>query len=289
MNLITSRDIIDLVKNRLPSYFDTQQVSPSVLYPKIAECVRAMGYDHIPPKETCILIENGKGKLPCDYERLCKVEVGQRKVYSRKTPNKGDVYHEEYLLEVDENVSFLLHVDKNNEVYKVVQTRSYETFAWDEFDLVEVNTTLPMSKHSPNKNYVDDGGKSISIHGDVITASFESGLLYMLYIPKAETSEGYLIPDIPKIKNWIVDACMVEAFEYLYYNNDASVYQRLQDARFQLGISEVNAASLYKLPEVQDFYDVSNTLMRRYRRRAETIVYGTRHSRYLRGGRFKYH
>lgn len=265
MNYIKGSEIINRVANKLSTWFDSNQVDESVLYPKIEWAISKMGLKIFPEKSVILEIENGEAILPKDFYKLCMALACVKEVISDPVEI---IYTEEQTvceLNLCETVCDVCTDDCGN-MFKVVQKfpRYHKTFT--SFDILcPTKRSLPecsdncFNFKSRSKNQVD------IINGKMIT-NYNKALVYVEYIAFPEMDGDYLIPDNPTIIEWIEALLVFEVFQVLYFNNEPNILQRMQIAEKDLFVKSENARTLYRRSEFSDFYNMANYMVKRYNR-----------------------
>ena len=264
MNFIPASDIINEIKNKLSVYFENGYLDESLLYRKIRYCVSSIGLKILPKKSKIVKIENFKGGLPSDFYKL-ETAIGCLSYYIKwKDTTVAKTYEKDICeLELCKTECDYCHDDCGRR-YQVIQKFPEYTIEWNEFfDVCISNTSRPFCTDSCFSNNLASYNE-ITIENKVINTNFEKGWVYVEYLATIDTDEDIMIPDYPKIIDWIIDELRVECFEYLYDNGLQDVSQRLGNAKQDLTISKLDARAFFKMNEVKDFYNLGNILVSRY-------------------------
>ena len=102
---------------------------------------------------------------------------------------------------------------------------------------------------SPNKNWRNDG-YNIDIDDEKINVSFRNGEIYLEYYKNMVDEEGnLLVLDHPLVDDYYMWDLKVKILEDIYYNTEADVQQKLQDARNQVVPARGRAKNIVNDPD----------------------------------------
>jgi hypothetical protein len=274
VNYVSSKTLLDEVRNEMPVYFETSKVDESILLPVIRKCVSQMGVGHFKEDKATLTVRQNKAILPKDFHRLSLAISCLGKTYTRPHPTMGIMEQEVGLCKVDECDTFRIHLDECGNMFKIEQQLPYESWSWDQYALMSIEKSSFPSCHATCPNLHSDDPYSITIKNGEIFTNFAEGIVYIEYIVDPNTPNGYDIPDNPKVREWIKETMKLKIFEYLYDNMEPDIENRLGNAKQRANAAELQAISVYKMSEFQQFYELRNRLAARYNARAKSILYG---------------
>jgi hypothetical protein len=277
VHFIPADELLMEVRNKLKSYFEDSSLDDSDMYPIIRACLSAMGGKVYPVGSKVIMIDSYKGFLPDDFHKLI-LALGCANSIVISTPNPNPQLHERILtkeqaLEIGDST---VCESTCGTYFQVVQKfEAYEQVFQDVYPL----------KLSPNSNYYCTSNcwnkqirnaDEIDIKNGCIYTSFQSGSVYIEYLQKLETDDpeekDLLVPDFAPIREWIKAACIKEGLEMLYLNGVSDLERRLQYAKNELSVKEMNAKSFVSMPEFKELYDTRRALYGRFNKFSD-IVY----------------
>lgn len=267
MDSITTDILIEEVVNEMPAYFETNKVDRSVLLPKLKKCVRQLGVGRLSSNVEFVHVKNYKAKLPNDFYLLTSATAcwTRTRIEPIGTPYENQIE----ICEKPVCPTFQIEEDQCGRMYKIVQNLPYESWSWEEFELLGIEKT---SINYCAKNYLkSQSPNTVFIRDKHLHTNFEEALIMLEYVVNPETADGWEVPGHPTITEWLKAEMKVAIFEYLYDNMEPNIEQRLGNARQRAGILELQARSLNKLSEINEFYDLRNILSRRYTSRAKEI------------------
>jgi len=276
-NFITAEELLSEVRNKLTSYFEDSSLDDSNMYPVIRSCLSQMGAKIYPTSSKVIHIRDYKGYLPEDFHKLI-LALGCSTYSMVSTPNPNPQLHETILTkDVPLNLSdATLCKSECGTYYQVVQKfEAYEAVFNDVYPLqVSNNSLYRCAENCWNKQI--KSADQIEIKDNCLYAQFPTGSVYIEYLQKLETDTpddtDLLIPDFAPIREWIKAACIKEGLETLYFNASADVERRLQYAKNELSVREINAKSFLSRPELREMYDTRRVFYGRFNKYND-IVY----------------
>lgn len=277
MKYVKSTELIQEVKNMLDSYFNANKLDESILYRRIRYCLSKIKFEHHPYKDTVLVIEDYKTELPEDLVNLnvallCYKQEAQHPLARyEKVVVTEDV--QEYFdwgeLSVNE-VFERIHSD-NNIIEKVIE-RSQER------DPVIYNTFAPLMLSRQSTQCTDAFKRNqcsthsqANLRNGILHTTVESGRVYIEYFAELEDDGIYMIPDKPRITEWIIADMMYQCLKYLYINGTPDILQRMQFLKQDANLKFLDAMSLVKSNELKDFYGLANALTARYAKSANNI------------------
>jgi len=263
-------DLIEEVKNKLSSFFEQNSMDESVLYARIRYCLSKLKMNHAPQKFTVVEVENCKAELPEDFRKLkLALACFQEKARCHSRFEETVYTEEQHVCELNlcESACDVCH-DECGNMYKIVQKfdRPGLTYTHSNFELL-----CPTKQSSPScakdcLNMMSRNKNEIDIRNGHINTNFDSGMIYIEYVAEFETADDYLIPDNETIKEWIKADMVHELVQTLYWNGEPNMERRYADMKQDLFVKAENARMVYKASEFQEFYNMSNTFIRRFNR-----------------------
>ena len=264
---IDSDVIVNDVKNRMGSYFNSNKVDDSIFPRILRKCVGYMGLKVYPEKKAFLVVSGSKALLPKDFKRLSLALA----CYSgtRYLQDPRQVHTQEQII-CDWNDCDLpteVWQDCDGNMFKIVQTINLDKFEFREFEVLR-----PSRGSFPgcDKNCFNLGSRSSNEfelrerngQWEMLT-NFENGQIYVEYFADLEQEFGFKIPDNEKVKDWIFEELRKEVYSYLYDNGE-DVMQRLNESKQELVIKHAIAQEIYNRREVSEYYNTANRLARRY-------------------------
>jgi hypothetical protein len=277
VHFITADELLMEVRNKLSSYFEDSSLDDSNMYPIIRSCLNQMGAKVYPIGTKIIHINDYKGYLPPDFHKLI-LALGCAQSYTISTPNPNPQLHERILTKEEAltlSDATLCQSDCGT-YYQVVQKfEAYEAVFQDVYPLqLSKDSEFYCSSDCWNKQV--KAKDQIEIKNGCIFTQFSSGSIYIEYLQKLETNDpedvDLLIPDFAPLREWIKAACIKEGLETLYFNASADVERRLQYAKNELAVKEMNAKSFLSRPEFREMYDLRKVFYGRFNK-FNDIVY----------------
>lgn len=269
MNYISSEEIINEVKNKLSTYFESGYIDESLLYRKIRLCVSQMGGKIRPFKTKVLRVTDYGAALPKDFYKLTKA-IGCLSYVATIKDTKVSKYKEVPLTEQEicNSVCDRTYCEDNcGNKFKVIQSFPEYTLEWNEFYNLSLSAdSIPFCEDGCFNYYTPNQVNEIKVEQDLLRTNFSTGWVYIEYLGQLEVDGSYMIPDKEQIIDWIIDELRVECFEYLFDNGLQDVQGKLLNAKNDLQVSKLAARSFYKQNEVKDFYNMSNMLIRRYQK-----------------------
>lgn len=277
---IDAQDIIDDVKNTLSHYFSAGKLDMSI-YPRvIRSMVQRMARRRgkiSPIKSTVIELSDYQAVLPEDFDRIVLAMMCDAgKVYI-KNPTKWSV---DQKIVTELNLcegKYSVCTDSCGRMTKLIENREYDPFLYEEFVVMTPAMTPNMSWCDKNcfnfnKGRADRWSFEIteSRGRRVFSSTEESGKVYIEYRSNLEQEDGFMVPDVPQIRDWIYAALIVESLRYLWYRGE-EVQGRLQLAERDLYVKKEEADIIIAMPEVYELYDMAHTLSNRFKAMEEWV------------------
>lgn len=271
--MINAEEVILEVRNMLSDWFDANKIDESVFYPAIRKCLSKMGMDtgvERPP--VMVYVSGYKADLPKDFKKLVSAVSCIAKTFKRPVSEAVMTYE-------------VIEVGQNYDVYKddcglptsVVRKLPYEVYEWNQFELLRISKESIPSCDTNCLNFLSKSTDTIRIVGNKLYTQFETGAIYLEYIGN---SDELFLPDNETILDWVKECLMVEAYTYLVHHGEPNVADLLRLVTTNRHIKEEQARPVWKRSELHEFYDLRNTLSRRYRALSAGMLNDTRYSRY---------
>lgn len=271
MKFISSDILKEETKNELRSYFDSNLVDESIFWPIFKECLSRFSTKYNPEKKDVIKINNKKGTLPKDFERLCLAMActagtitldDQRSISTEEVP----------VCELDLCQSSCdVCTDECGNMYRVVQKTNEIELNWTSFDVLSLGTTNPDYCIEGCLNFRSRSVNEIEIRDGVMYTNFDEGYVYLEYLATLEDETEILFPEHELVNKWIKAKLREGIFSYLYFNGIGDNLTRYREAQRQAYLTEGKAIPIIRRSEVKNFYNLANILVRRYNRLARTI------------------
>lgn len=265
---ISVDELLNEVENTLYSYYQAGTVDNSHCYPVIIECLSKLGTKIYSTTDVYLDVRNYKVLLPKDFYKLIyAVGCDYIKDFAVKTESPqlfemvvGNVFQVDYPIKLRNNDRMC--EGTCGEVYEVVQRVEGQEIAYaDIFPLKLKSSNFSVSGC---KNLFEQSEREIKIENGYIYTNFPEGTLYVRYMQNIIVNDvDIMIPDYPKIKEWIKSVCIKTLLEKIYYNGESDVLQRLQYANQQLSLKELNAMSFIKMVDREELYAFKNYLFQR--------------------------
>ena len=264
MKYITSTELINEVKNGLNTWFESGMVDETILYRKIRLCLSQMGMKVLPEKNKMLSVKNYQVTLPNDFHMLYYA-IGCTNYTTTYRDSSCPHWEEEFICELETcKTECDYHHDECGNRYNLVQKFPKYTIEWQEFYNFTIVDSQPYCASGCFNQY--GCANEIKIQDGKIITNFDKGYIWLVYLSQLEENGDYLIPDKEQIIQWLIDEMRVTIFQYLFDNGIGDVLQRLQIAKQDLMVTKGYARNFIKTSEVKDFYNVTNTLINRYKR-----------------------
>ena len=263
MNYIKADEVIDMVKNQLRGYFNANVVDTSFMYKEILLCLSDLGLKINPIKTEIIQLNHYKAKLPNDFYKLEKLH------YCGEIQEVSKPQYQSYIIS-EERVEKIplcstmcdVCTDDCGQVYQLFRQIDERIFKYGVFLPMNVKASV-MDKCSASCNS-NNPIDTVNISNGYIISGIEVGELILEYISLMEENEDLIVPDNPKIIDFIKNHLVWKVFEYLMYNVDANVQGQLQYAMQQASITRDKAIRLARTPELTELYASLNIRRKRY-------------------------
>jgi hypothetical protein len=279
VNYISSDEIVNDVKNRMQTYFASNRVDESILPRVLRKCVGQMGLKIYPPKRAVLDVCNYKADLPEGFKFMTLAMMCSGRSVYVKNPFKvrqGQVVCEtacEYTCATNINAynKFCAMTDECGNILRLVETTEFDRFETNEFSVLKASagckpycTNGCLNFHTKCSYEFDIKESSQSKSGKILQTNFCDGRVYIEYLSDLEYEDYFDIPDNETVKDWIFEECRREIYTYLWDNGE-EVMQRMQHSERELFIKQERARQVYSRRSVQEHYDTTNRLVRRFK------------------------
>jgi hypothetical protein len=218
-NFISSEIIIAEVKQRMHSYFDSGAIKEILIPTYIHNALRRLRVLGMEYREDVLPVENYKAKLPNELMYLKDAWLCD-KVYQISedlTTNQYEYYKKIYCN------------DSCSNEYETFSQTTQTIPSWVEKNL---NPKL-LRVHYTSKAYCSNDCKGLDLRGDdytvtinkkTITATFETGEIYIQYYVSPTDEFGPLIPETIEVEDYVKNTLYLRFYEDLYNNvSDESI------------------------------------------------------------------
>lgn len=239
-------------------------IEPSQLI-KVAQRVNyELGLKINQTKETILDIENGKTKLPDDFEVMNYAMLLHK--YSVTEPVLSGTQREDVLMSEEEYCNkcsqhphdchcHKVHTTDCGTHYQVVEKFKTQTRVYENFELVKFKRASQVSKICSDSNMATNKEAEIK-NGFIYFHSIETGRVYISYQGAMEDDEGnLLVMDHPLLNEFYEYALKQRILENLYMNGE-DVSQKIQLIEQRLRASRNNALSLVNTPDFAELKKV---------------------------------
>jgi hypothetical protein len=258
MDYISIEELISEVELNLSSYFQSGSVDSSIFYGKVKRCLSEIGVKILPKKSDILYVNNYTVDLPSDYNSLILLMSCETKGYL-VNDNPALITYEQAVCDIP-----ICHTENmygHNEFgrYQVYQRVNHEFLVHNVIKVLTLG-----HEHNSCVNPTNIKKYDVEIKNNKIYTQFESGTLYIDYRAVLEKDSEILIPDVDRIKEWLILEMERAAMKYLYFNTTSDVGQRLQYSDRELHIAKENARALWKLNSQKDFNNLKKALQDRF-------------------------
>lgn len=278
-NFITAEELLVEVRNQLKKFYQQQAIDDSYMYPVIRNSLAKLGAKVYPVGSHVVHVYNKEGKLPTDFHKLI-LAVGCFSYTVEALPNENPQLYDVSEAQIEDffvSQPSTVCVDDCGASINIIQR--FETFevSYTDYSMLSVSkNSFPYCVNNCfNKKVL--GQSQIEINGNRLLAGFEEGFVYIDYLQKLEKNvddgKDLIIPDFPRITEWIVGACVTEGLKIMYINGTENVQQRLQYMEQKTAILETNARSFIKANDFSEFYNVRRVFYGRFDK-FNQMIYG---------------
>lgn len=281
LKYVDAQDIIDEVKNSLSHYFSSGKLDMSI-YPRVIRSIvgrisRRRGKIQ-PLKSTVLTLSNFQAELPDDFDRVVLAMMCSKGTVYVKNPLKSEVSQ---VIVKELNLcegKYSVCTDSCGRMTKLIEKTEYDPFQYEEFFVLKPSESsytwcdkecFGLSR-SANPNSFEI--REMRGHGSkkIFYSAVETGKVYLEYRSLLEQEDGFMIPDVPQIRDWVYAALMAESFKHLWYRGE-EVQGRLQLAERELFVKKEEAEVVIAMPEVYELYEMTHSLSNRFQAMSQWV------------------
>ena len=279
LNYVSVDEIINEAEHIVSSYTQAGLVSTDFLYPYLQRCLANLGATILPTKETILNVENFGVRLPDDYHSLILL-MGSSSKATLNIPPQAQVTYETpaYIgspisafvtnptnIEIDIPIAFNNPIGLQNPTFafdekgafSITQRINSQIYYHNEVSLLTLGTNMNNCFNPFNKHRYD-----VEIKNKHIYTNFEKGVVFMEY--RAMSQDDIMVPDIPLIKEWLINESIVKILSYLYLNTTNDIIQKLQYAKAELHVAKQNASNVWRSINLEQFKDLKRYLQNNF-------------------------
>lgn len=246
LKFIEAEDIINVVKNDLSSYFESNLVDESILYPHLKNCLDLLGSRLYTKSSVLLEVKDFKATLPYEVKDILSIAACTSYQY-RKPDIFGKITYEKRICEVPICKTECDYCHDDFGRFQVIQQFPTETIIHkDIVDLKECPDQRPVICEDCDKELLAQKklyGNSYKLEGNVIHLGFETGSIFLEVVRERDE---LVVPDIPEIRDWITEELTMTVFKRIWYNQDGDAYQRYKDSQQMAGIKKYNALNFWR-------------------------------------------
>jgi hypothetical protein len=256
MNFIDAEEIINIVKNNLNTYFESNLIDDSILYPRLEICLGELGVRAYQKTSVTLDVKNGKAKLPDDFHSL--LYAFSCSSYKVKEPKiQGIIGYEHRICDIPKCKTACDYCHDDNGMYQIMQ-RFEDTYVWHKD--AKCLTVTEMVDNDCNNERPRLKKDETAINDGYIYTAFDTGTVYIEY---RKTSATLMVPDYPEIRDWLISEMTTMTFQRIWYNrDDDNVIQRYQESKAETAIKKYNKTVFWRRFERRDFNDLKKELIR---------------------------
>jgi hypothetical protein len=271
----TFEELMASVKSDLHLYADNNLIDERNCIKAVLECNSILGLKINPIVECVLPINNFKADMPKNLKQAYSAfmvfqEVGGLLSSSYGTSTRQ--YTKEQLLSkgITPTEGSCRLTSCGNQFFVAANYEKTEVIFDKVVPVYLSETTLSkFTKQSPNRLFNKQREFTIDFKNEEIQTNIETGTLYISYLSELMDEEGnLLVLDHDYINPYYEWTLKAKILEDLFYNSEADVQQKLQDARNNRDQYRNRAVSLVVKPEYreisnyrkkieQDFYDLN--------------------------------
>lgn len=216
-------ELFAIVRGDLRRYDEQGLIDDGNLIKTVMYCNDKLGIPIREIKQVCIPIEDFKGELPLNFEKLyfvCALKATNTGVHTLRNPFDNS-FDSDIIKEVDIDRGIM----GNQQTVSIVIKRESKTF------MHQQSMWIPLSLHASSSNLCHvscpnlrkNGRYEIEIKDDIIHTPFRSGELYMMYLGIMEDEDGNVLfpfhPMITPYYEWVIkEKILMDAL----FNDDES-------------------------------------------------------------------
>lgn len=268
----TFEQLMASVNSDLHLYADNNLIDERNCIKVVKECNAVLGLKINPIVETVLCIKNFKAEMPLNLKQAYSafmVFQQSKGLLSSSYGTSTQQYSKEQLLNkgiVPTQGSCRLSAC--GEQFFVTQKFEQTELIFDKVVPVYLSQSSlsKFTKTSPNRLFNKQREFEIDFKEQEITTNIESGTLYISYLSDLVDEDGnLLILDHDLVQFYYEWSVKAKILEDIYYNSEADVKMKLDDARAHVALERNKAVSLILKPE---YREIAN-----YRKRLEQEFY----------------
>lgn len=247
-------------------YNNEGMIEPAQLIKVVQRVNYELGLRIHKTKERVLDIENGKAKLPDDFQVMSYAILLGKYTVKKRIPtgtqteevvvntNETDVCGSCNLPEQSCTCDHAIYTTACGDQFKLVEKRKYETREFTVYQRVRFKPSKFLGQ-----NCVNTREKSIyeaEIKNGFVYTNLETGQLYISYEATLEDDEGnLLVLDHPLINEYYEYAVKQRILENLYMNGE-DVVQKMQLIEQRIRPARNNAMSLANMPDYRELKEI---------------------------------
>ncbi len=217
-NFTSPEPIYALVREELKSYFQTGAVDDLLFPTYVDKCLSKLGRSTYKIEPAILYIDDFKAELPPDFIAI-REAWGCTPIYSATIRDPGAVY-QQVTVNIDEFPARSCNIDCTGvpEVITVTyKTQGSQTYTYRKSYLLKPgNVAKDPECRLACANYGSSSIDSFDVRGNKFFTNFRCGNVYILYYSQeTDENDNQLIPDLPKVKQYIEDYLKYKVFEQL--------------------------------------------------------------------------
>lgn len=214
-------ELFAMVKNDLKKFYAENLIDEGTLLKEVMKCNDKLGISIREVREVAIPIEDYKGKLPLDLEKvfyICGLHATNTITFSNKNPFNNNV---------DQDIVYEAKLDReslgNVENYRVIVNRVTNTTVHNYGTWIQLAISPNSAEYCHNDcpNLRKHGKYTVQIEGDTLHTPFKSGTIYIMYLGSMKDSEGnILFPFHSLIHPWYEWSLKYKILVDILFNSD---------------------------------------------------------------------
>lgn len=268
----TYEQLMASVKSDLKYYADNNLLDERNYIKTALECNGTLGLKINPIVETVLCIKNFKAEMPLNlkqaYSAFMVFEQPQGLLSSTYGTSVRQYTSEQLLNKGITPTEGSCRLSACGEQFFVTQTFEQKELVFDKVVPVYLSQSSlsKFSKNSPSRLFNRQREFEIDFKEEEIITNIESGTLYLSYLSELVDEEGnLLVLDHDLVNPYYEWSLKAKILEDIYYNSEADVKMKLDDAREKASFERNKAVSLVLKPEYRE--------MANYRKKIEDDFY----------------
>lgn len=225
-------ELMAIVKNDFRKFDAENLIDEGNLIKTVMYCNDKLGIPIREVREVAIPVEDFKGELPKDFEKIyyvCGLQCSNTAVRIDKNPFDNNV---------DQDVIYNAHLNRDQlgcvENYQVVVERKSKeiVYRYGEWTTLEISPSSHKHCHIDSPNKRKHGKYQVEINDDHIKTPFRSGILYIMYIGMMKDENGNItFPFHPMITPYYEWTIKEKILMDMIFNSDGNVGDMLKLAQ----------------------------------------------------------